>query len=130
VGGHYGPEAQDQVQRRRYGADRGACGAARPMLTLGMPPRITAAPAWTPEPMPSRPTPAPYSQPGLMPWAVGHRDGRQWLRLAYAQGTTEARYKMSMAAMLAGMSYGTESAGAVHAMSQTEAVCITCPWRG
>ncbi|MFC2046140.1 iron-containing alcohol dehydrogenase [Chloroflexota bacterium] len=44
----------------------------------------------------------------------------QWLRQAYAQGQNEeARYKMSMAAMLGGMSYGTESAGAVHAMSQT-----------
>ena len=39
---------------------------------------------------------------------------------AYAQGQNlQARYHMSMAAMLAGMSYGTESAGAVHAMSQT-----------
>ena len=44
----------------------------------------------------------------------------QWLRIAYAQGANEeARYKMAMASMLAGMSYGTESAGAVHAMSQT-----------
>ena len=44
----------------------------------------------------------------------------QWLRIAYAQGANEeARYQMSMAAMLAGMAYGTESAGAVHAMSQT-----------
>ena len=40
--------------------------------------------------------------------------------IAFAQGhNQEARYKMAMAAMLAGMSYGTESAGAVHAMSQT-----------
>lgn len=43
-----------------------------------------------------------------------------WLRVAYAQGQNrEARYKMAMAAMLAGMAYGTESAGAAHAMSQT-----------
>ena len=44
----------------------------------------------------------------------------QWLPVAYEQGgNEEARYQMMMAAMLAGMSYGTESAGAVHAMSQT-----------
>jgi choline dehydrogenase len=43
-----------------------------------------------------------------------------YLRIAYAQGhNQEARYKMSMAAMLGGMAYGTESAGAAHAMSQT-----------
>lgn len=43
-----------------------------------------------------------------------------YLRIAYAQGHNEqARYKMCMAAMLGGMAYGTESAGAAHAMSQT-----------
>jgi choline dehydrogenase len=44
----------------------------------------------------------------------------QSLRVAYAQGhNVEARYKMSMAAMLGALSYGTESAGAAHAMSQS-----------
>jgi choline dehydrogenase len=44
----------------------------------------------------------------------------QFLRIAYAQGhNSEARYRMSMAAMLGGMAYGTDSAGAAHAMSQT-----------
>jgi choline dehydrogenase len=44
----------------------------------------------------------------------------EYLRVAFAQGQNqEARYKMSMAAMLGGMAYGTESAGAAHAMSQT-----------
>ena len=44
----------------------------------------------------------------------------EWLRVACAQGQNrEARYKMMMAAMLGGMAYGTESAGAAHAMSQT-----------
>lgn len=43
-----------------------------------------------------------------------------YLRIAYAQGNNiEARYKMSMAAMLGALSYGTESAGAAHAMSQS-----------
>jgi choline dehydrogenase len=44
----------------------------------------------------------------------------RYLRVAYAQGhNLEARYHMSMGAMLAGLSYGTDSAGAAHAMSQT-----------
>jgi choline dehydrogenase len=44
----------------------------------------------------------------------------QYLGIAYAEaGNLEARSKMSMAAMLAGMAYGTESAGAAHAMSQS-----------
>ena len=44
----------------------------------------------------------------------------RWLRVAYSQGhNLEARYHMSMAAMLAGLAYGTDSAGAAHAMSQS-----------
>lgn len=62
-----------------------------------------------------------YAQPwpdAVALWAI--EEIGKWLRIAYAQGhNLQARYKMSMAAMLAGMSYGTESAGAVHAMSQT-----------
>jgi len=52
-----------------------------------------------------------------------------YLRVAYAQGhNQEARYKMAMAAMLGGMAYGTESAGAAHAMSQTAGgVHVTVP---
>jgi choline dehydrogenase len=42
------------------------------------------------------------------------------LRVAFANGQdVEARYRMAMAAMLAGLAYGSESAGAVHAMAQT-----------
>jgi choline dehydrogenase len=62
-----------------------------------------------------------YAQPwpdAVALWAI--ETIAKWLRVAFAQGQNEeARYQMSMAAMLAGMSYGTESAGAVHAMSQT-----------
>jgi choline dehydrogenase len=44
----------------------------------------------------------------------------RYLRVAFAQSyNAEARYKMSMAAMLGALSYGTESAGAAHAMSQS-----------
>ncbi|WP_018924982.1 iron-containing alcohol dehydrogenase [Salsuginibacillus kocurii] len=44
----------------------------------------------------------------------------KYIRRAYADGTDlEARYGMAQGAMLAGLSYGSESAGAAHAMSQT-----------
>ena len=44
----------------------------------------------------------------------------KYLRRAVAYGQDlEARYYMAMAALLAGLSYGAESAGAVHAMTQT-----------
>ncbi len=44
----------------------------------------------------------------------------RYLRVAFAQGhNAEARYMMMQAAMLGGLSYGTESAGAAHAMSQS-----------
>lgn len=44
----------------------------------------------------------------------------KFLRRAFANGEDiEARYAMAQAAMLAGLSYGSESAGAAHAMSQT-----------
>ena len=61
-----------------------------------------------------------YAQPwpdAVALWAM--ETLAQWLPIAFAQGhNQEARYKVAMAAMLAGMSYGTESVGAVHAMSQ------------
>jgi choline dehydrogenase len=44
----------------------------------------------------------------------------KYLRVAFSQAQNlEARYHMSAAAMLAGLAYGTDSAGAAHAMSQT-----------
>jgi choline dehydrogenase len=44
----------------------------------------------------------------------------KYLRTAYSQANNlAARYHMSAAAMLAGLAYGTDSAGAAHAMSQT-----------
>ncbi|PTM58456.1 iron-containing alcohol dehydrogenase [Desmospora activa] len=44
----------------------------------------------------------------------------KYLRRAYANGQDiEARYGMAQAAMLAGLSYGSDSAGAAHAMAQT-----------
>lgn len=50
-----------------------------------------------------------YAQP--LPVAMEYVG--QYLRVAYTQGrNVEARYKMSMAAMLGALAYGTESAGA------------------
>src|ERR1700704_86858 len=44
----------------------------------------------------------------------------KYLRVAFSQGENlQARYHMSAAAMLAGLAYGPDSAGAAHAMSQT-----------
>jgi len=44
----------------------------------------------------------------------------RYLRVAFSQGSNlQARYYMSAAAMLGGLAYGTDSAGAAHAMSQT-----------
>ncbi|RME86075.1 MAG: iron-containing alcohol dehydrogenase [Caldilineae bacterium] len=52
----------------------------------------------------------------------------RYLRVAFAQGhNKEARYKMSMAAMLGGLAYGTDSAGAAHAMSQTAGGVVDAP---
>ena len=92
-----------------------------PLLTLGLPPRITAGTGMDALTHAIECYTCAYAQPwpdAVALWAV--ETIGQWLRIAYAQGhNQEARYKMSMAAMLGGMSYGTESAGAVHAMSQT-----------
>jgi choline dehydrogenase len=92
-----------------------------PRLTLGLPAHITAGTGMDALAHAVECYTCAYAQPwpdAVALWAIEIIG--QWLRIAYAQGQNEeARYKMSMAAMLAGMSYGTESAGAVHAMSQT-----------
>lgn len=92
-----------------------------PRLTLGLPGHITAGTGMDALTHAIECYTCAYAQPwpdAVALWAI--ETVGQWLRIAYAQGANEeARYQMSMAAMLAGMSYGTESAGAVHAMSQT-----------
>ena len=92
-----------------------------PRLTLGLPERITAGTGMDALTHAIECYTCAYAQPwpdAVALWAI--ETIGQWLRIAYAQGANEeARYKMAMASMLAGMSYGTESAGAVHAMSQT-----------
>src|SRR5437868_14518361 len=62
-----------------------------------------------------------YHQPFAAAVAVLAREYvAKYLPGAFSQaGNLEARYHMSAAAMLAGLAYGTDSAGAAHAMSQT-----------
>jgi choline dehydrogenase len=51
-----------------------------------------------------------------------------WLRIAVEDGSNlEARTHMAHAALLGGMAYGTESAGAAHAMSQSAGGVHDCP---
>jgi choline dehydrogenase len=92
-----------------------------PLLTLGLPPRITAGTGMDALTHAIECYTCTYAQPwpdAVALWAI-ETIGKS-LRIAFAQGqNVQARYDMSMAAMLAGMSYGTASAGAVHAMSQT-----------
>jgi choline dehydrogenase len=92
-----------------------------PRLTMGLPPHLTAGTGMDALTHAIECYTCAYAQAwpdAVALWAI--ETIGQWLRIAYAQGQNEeARYQMSMAAMLAGMSYGTESAGAVHAMSQT-----------
>jgi choline dehydrogenase len=92
-----------------------------PELTLGLPPRVTAATGMDALAHAVECYTCAYAQP--LPDATALLAMEyigQYLRVAYARGDNlEARYKMSMAAMLAGLSYGTESAGAAHAMSQS-----------
>jgi len=52
----------------------------------------------------------------------------RWLRVAYEDGgNLEARTNMAHAATLGGLAYGTESAGAAHAMSQSAGGVHECP---
>ena len=52
----------------------------------------------------------------------------RWLRTAVSDGSSlEARTHMAHAATLGGMAYGTESAGAAHAMSQSAGGVHDCP---
>jgi choline dehydrogenase len=92
-----------------------------PELTLGLPARVTAATGMDALAHAVECYTCTYAQPLSDATALLAMEYiGQYLRVAYAQGgNLEARYKMSMAAMLAGLSYGTESAGAAHAMSQS-----------
>ncbi len=92
-----------------------------PELTLDLPPAVTAGTGMDALAHAIECYTCAYAQP--LPDSVALNAMEyvgQYLRVAFAQGhNVEARYKMSMAAMLGALAYGTESAGAAHAMSQS-----------
>ncbi len=92
-----------------------------PELTLGLPPAVTAGTGMDALAHAIECYTCAYAQPLPDSTALLAMEYvARYLRVAFAQGqNVEARYKMSQAAMLAGISYGTESAGAAHAMSQS-----------
>lgn len=92
-----------------------------PELTLELPPAVTAGTGMDALAHAIECYTCAYAQPlpdsvalNAMEYVAEH------LRVAFAQGhNLPARYGMSMAAMLGALAYGTESAGAAHAMSQS-----------
>jgi choline dehydrogenase len=100
-----------------------------PALTLGLPPVITAATGMDALSHGIECFTCDYHQPfnDAVALLAIELVGR-WLRAAYEDGSNlEARTQMAHAATLGGMSYGTESAGAAHAMSQSAGGVHDCP---
>src|SRR5438132_5300891 len=92
-----------------------------PELTLGLPPAITAATGMDALSHAIECYTCDYHQPfnDAVALLAIELVGR-WLRVAYEDGgNLEARTNMAHAATLGGLAYGTESAGAAHAMSQS-----------
>jgi choline dehydrogenase len=100
-----------------------------PELTLGLPPAITAATGMDALSHGIECYTCDYHQPfndavALLAIELAGR----WLRVAYEDGSNlEARTSMAHAATLGGLAYGTESAGAAHAMSQSAGGVHECP---
>jgi choline dehydrogenase len=100
-----------------------------PELTLGLPPAVTAATGMDALSHGIECFTCDYHQPfndavALLAIELAGR----WLRAAYKEGSNrEARTHMAHAATLGGMAYGTESAGAAHAMSQSAGGVHDCP---
>jgi choline dehydrogenase len=92
-----------------------------PELTFGLPPAVTAGTGMDALAHAIECYTCAYAQPLSDAVALQAMEYvGEYLRTAFAQGhNTQARYKMSMAAMLGALAYGTESAGAAHAMSQS-----------
>jgi choline dehydrogenase len=92
-----------------------------PLLAVGLPPALTAFTGMDALSHAVECFTCAYAQPltdAVALLAIEYI-GRS-LRVAFANGQdVEARARMAMAAMLAGLAYGSESAGAVHAMAQT-----------
>jgi choline dehydrogenase len=100
-----------------------------PELMLGLPPAITAATGMDALSHAIECYTCDYHQPfndavALLAIELAGR----WLRVAYEDGgNLEARTNMAHAATLGGLAYGTESAGAAHAMSQSAGGVHECP---
>ena len=100
-----------------------------PTLMLGLPPAITAATGMDALSHGIECYTCEYHQPFTDAFALAAIEyvGR-WLRDAYEEGTNlEARTFMAHGATFGGMAYGTESAGAAHAMSQSAGGVHDCP---
>jgi choline dehydrogenase len=92
-----------------------------PTLTLGLPPAITAATGMDALSHGIECYTCDYHQPFTDSFALAAIEyvGR-WLRVAYEDGgNLKARTFVAHGATFGGMAYGTESAGAAHAMSQS-----------
>jgi choline dehydrogenase len=100
-----------------------------PELTLGLPPAVTAATGMDALSHGVECYTCDYHQPFNDAVALQAIElVARWLRTAVADGANvEARTHMAHAALLGGMAYGTESAGAAHAMSQSAGGVHDCP---
>ena len=100
-----------------------------PRLTLGLPPRVTAATGMDAIAHGVECYTCDYHQPFNDAVALAAIEtAARWLPVAYRDGSSlEARTQMAHAALLGGMAYGTESAGAAHAMSQSAGGVHDCP---
>jgi choline dehydrogenase len=100
-----------------------------PELMLGLPPAVTAATGMDALSHAIECYTCDYHQPFSDAVALHAIElvGR-WLRVAVEDGSRlDARTEMAHAATLGGMAYGTESAGAAHAMSQSAGGVHDCP---
>ncbi len=100
-----------------------------PTLTLGLPPAITAATGMDALSHGIECYTCDYHQPFNDAVALAAIElVAKWLCVAYSDGgNLEARTNMAHAATFGGLAYGTESAGAAHAMSQSAGGIHDCP---
>ena len=100
-----------------------------PELMVGLPPAVTAATGMDALSHAIECYTCDYHQPFNDAVALQAMElVAAWLRTAVSDGSNlEARTQMAHAATLGGMAYGTESAGAAHAMSQSAGGVHDCP---
>jgi choline dehydrogenase len=100
-----------------------------PTLMLGLPPAITAATGMDALSHGIECYTCDYHQPFTDAFALAAIEYvGLWLRVAYEDGANlKARTFMAHGATFGGMAYGTESAGAAHAMSQSAGGVHACP---